>query len=106
MKNSTTRKLIVTMLVMALLSTMLFTIVASGSESGTMTYSMTADEITAFAAGAKADGDSEQLGTDGYFNVFYKDGPESGRHRTERQLLSASGQERKERGGGNADDAV
>ena len=71
MKNSTTRKLIVTMLVMALLSTMLFTIVASGSEAGTVTYSMTADEITAFAAGAKADGDSEQLGTDGYFNVFY-----------------------------------
>ena len=71
MKNSTIRKLIVTLLVMTLLSTMMFTIVASGSESGTVTYSMTADEITPFSAGAKADGDSEQLGTDGYFNVFY-----------------------------------
>ena len=71
MKKTTLRKLVVTVLVMALLSTMLFATVASGSESGTATYSMTADEITAFAAGAKADGDSEQLGTDGYFNVFY-----------------------------------
>ena len=71
MKITTVRKLVVTILVMALLSTMLFATVASGSESGSVTYSMTADEITAFAAGAKADGDSEQLGTDGYFNAFY-----------------------------------
>ena len=71
MKKSTIRKLIVTVLVMALLSTMLFAIVASGSDTGSVTYSMTADEITGFAAGAKADGDSEQVGTDGYFNVFY-----------------------------------
>ena len=71
MKNSTIRKLIVTILVMALLSTMLFAAVAAGGDSGTVTYSMTADEITAFAAGAKADGDSEQLGTNGYFNAFY-----------------------------------
>ena len=71
MKNSTIRKLVVTILVMALLSTMVFATVVSGSESGAATYSMTADEITAFAAGSKADGDSEQLGTDGYFNVFY-----------------------------------
>lgn len=56
MKKTTLRKLVVTVLVMALLSTMLFATVASGSESGTATYSMTADEITAFAAGAKADG--------------------------------------------------
>ncbi len=37
----------------------------------TKTYTMTADEITTFAQGAKADGDSEAVGTEQYFDVFY-----------------------------------
>ncbi len=35
------------------------------------TFVLDAQDLTAFAAGAKADGDAEKAGTDGFFNVIY-----------------------------------
>ncbi|MBQ7389605.1 MAG: right-handed parallel beta-helix repeat-containing protein [Clostridia bacterium] len=72
MKNSNIRKIIATVMVMVLMiTTIVATVVPGSAAESTKTYTMTADEITAFAAGVKADGDSEAIGTEGYFNVFY-----------------------------------
>ena len=74
MKTSNIRKILATIMVVALMLGVIVATAVPGSASdttATKTYSMTADDIAAFAAGAKADGDSEQVGTEGYFNVFY-----------------------------------
>ena len=72
MKTSNIRKIIATVLVMVLtLTAIVATVVPGSATESTKTYTMTADDITAFAAGAKADGDIEQVGTDGFFNVIY-----------------------------------
>ena len=72
MKTSNIRKIIATIMVMALtLTAIVATVVPGSAAESTKTYTMTADDITAFAAGDKADGDIEKVGTDGFFNVIY-----------------------------------
>lgn len=59
MKASNIRKIIATVMVMVLMITSIVATVVPGSAAeSTKTYTMTADDITAFAAGEKSDGDS------------------------------------------------
>ena len=71
MKKSTLRKILATVTVMTLLMTTLIVglVVPAGAEE--LVYSFTADDLTPIAQGEKADGDSEAVGTDGFFNIFY-----------------------------------
>ena len=73
MKKSTIRKIVVTVLVMALLSTMLLATVVSGSESeSAKVYTLDAtNDLAAMAQGAKADGDVDKAGTEDYFTIHY-----------------------------------
>ena len=73
MKKSTIRKIVVTVLVMALLSTMLLATVVSGSESESANvYTLDAtNDLAAMAAGTKADGDVDKAGTEDYFTIHY-----------------------------------
>ena len=72
MKTSTIRKLIVTILVMALMSTMLLATVAYGSEDEATTYTLdVTNDLASMAAGTKKDGEAEKAGTDNFFTIYY-----------------------------------
>ena len=49
----------------------LFKVEVNVESSGPVEYDLQSSELTAFAAGAKADGASEKAGTDEYFEVLY-----------------------------------
>ena len=71
MKRNTGRRLLCALLamvmVLALMPAMVLPVTA---EEGVYTLDVTAD-LTAFAAGERADGDVQQAGTDGYFTIVY-----------------------------------
>nr|MBQ8890120.1 right-handed parallel beta-helix repeat-containing protein [Clostridia bacterium] len=72
MKLNSSRKLLSLMLVLCL-AVLVVPVLTLNARAEDKVYTMTADDIAAFAAGAKADGDVEAVGTDGYFNVFYSE---------------------------------
>ena len=72
MKTSTIRKIIAAIMVMSLFIVALV-IPANADDSATeITHVLdTTADLTAMAAGAKADGDTEKAGTDGFFTIHY-----------------------------------
>ncbi len=74
MKQKTSRKIwaVILTITMLLSMSLVFMIPSGAEEPNTKTYTLDATaDLTAFAAGAKADGDTEKAGTDDYFTLIY-----------------------------------
>ena len=74
MKTSTIRKIIAAIMIMSLFIVALI-IPANADDSATeITHVLDATaDLTAMAAGAKADGDTEKAGTDSFFTIHYSE---------------------------------
>ena len=71
MKLRTTRRTVAALLALVMILLALPTGIRR-AQAAEVTYTLDAtDDLTSFAQGDKADGDNEDVGTDGYFTVFY-----------------------------------
>ena len=70
MKISTLRKIIATVIVLSTLLVALVIPASAADQTKTYVLDTTAD-LAAMAAGDKADGDTEKVGTDGFFTIHY-----------------------------------
>ena len=72
MKISTLRKIIATVMVLSTLLVAMVIPASAADQTKSYVLDATAD-LTAMAAGAKADGDTETVGTDGFFTIHYSE---------------------------------
>lgn len=71
MKNLFSKRILATILTVAMMVSMVLVFTVSGSAEEDGVYTLNAADLNLFSAGAKDDGDYEKAGTNNYFTVFY-----------------------------------
>ena len=71
MKNLFSKRILATILTIAMMVSMVLVFTVSGSAEEDGVYTLNAADLNLFSAGAKDNGDYEKAGTNNYFTVFY-----------------------------------
>ena len=71
MKTQKDKRILALILTLTMMLSMVLVFTVSGNAAASNTYVLDAEQLTAFGAGAKYDGQYEKGGTDNYFTLFY-----------------------------------